>query len=75
KIKIPIMIYHGDRDQTVPIEQSEWFADKAKASGQPVEYHPIADYAHGPAWTRKIMGDQLGLIETYLLKGCGGSGL
>lgn len=75
KIKIPIMIYHGDRDQTVPIEQSEWFADKAKASGQAVEYHPIADYAHGPAWTREIMGNQLGLIETYLLKGCGGSGL
>jgi len=75
KIKIPLMIYHGDRDQTVPIEQSEWFADKSKASGQPVEYHPIADYAHGPAWTRKIMGDQLQLIDTYLSKGCGGSGL
>lgn len=75
KIQIPLMIYHGDRDQTVPIEQSEWFAAKAKNSGQPVEYHPIEDYAHGPAWTRRIMGDQLQLIENYLLKGCGGSGL
>jgi len=75
QIKIPLMIYHGDRDQTVPIEQSEWFASKAKASGQPVEYHAIADYAHGPAWTRAIMGDQLRFIETYLINGCGGSGL
>lgn len=75
KIQIPLMIYHGDRDQTVPIEQSEWFAAKARSSGQPVEYHPIEDYAHGPAWTRKIMGDQLQLIENYLLKGCGGAGL
>lgn len=75
KIQIPIMIYHGDRDQTVPIEQSDWFASKAKASGQRVDYHPIEDYAHGPAWTRKIMGDQLQLIEDYLLKGCGGNGL
>ncbi|GAB3353226.1 alpha/beta hydrolase family protein [Lysobacter tyrosinilyticus] len=75
KIQIPIMIYHGDRDQTVPIEQSEWFASKAKASTQHVEYHRIEDYAHGPAWSRKIMGDQLQLIEDYLLKGCGGSGL
>jgi dipeptidyl aminopeptidase/acylaminoacyl peptidase len=74
-IQIPIMIYHGDRDQTVPIEQSEWFAERAPKSGQKVEYHRIADYAHGPAWTRQIMGNQLQLIEDYLLKGCGGSGL
>ena len=75
EIKIPIMVYHGDRDRTVPIEQSEWFVAKAKNSGQQVEYHAIADYAHGPAWTRKIMGDQLQLIDDYLGKGCGGGGL
>ncbi|PZU19625.1 MAG: S9 family peptidase, partial [Stenotrophomonas sp.] len=75
KIKIPLMVYHGDRDQTVPIEQSEWFVSKAKASGQPVEYHAIADYAHGPAWTRAIMADQLRIIDTYLASGCGGTGL
>ena len=75
KIKIPLMVYHGDRDQTVPIEQSEWFVAKAKASGQPVEYHALADYAHGPAWTRAIMADQLRLIDTYFASGCGGTGL
>lgn len=74
-MKIPLMVYHGDRDQTVPIEQSEWFVAKAKQSGQPVVYHDIADYAHGPAWTRKIMAQQLGYIEDYLLKDCGGGGL
>jgi dipeptidyl aminopeptidase/acylaminoacyl peptidase len=75
EMKIPLMVYHGDRDRTVPIEQSEWFVAKAKSSGQPVEFHAIADYAHGPAWTRKIMGDQLQLIDDYLGKGCGGGGL
>ena len=75
QIKIPIMVYHGDRDQTVPLEQSQWFVSKAKQSGQPVVYHEIADYAHGPAWTRKTMADQLGYIEDYLLKDCGGKGL
>jgi len=75
KIQIPIMVYHGDRDQTVPLEQSDWFVSKAKASKQPVVYHEIADYAHGPAWTRKIMADQLGYIEDYLLRDCGGKGL
>jgi len=74
-MKIPLMVYHGDRDRTVPIEQSEWFVNKARNSGQPIEFHAIADYAHGPAWTRAIMGDQLRLIDDYLTKGCGGSGL
>lgn len=74
-IKIPIMVYHGDRDQVVPLEQSEWFVSKAKASGQAVTYHEIKDYAHGPAWTRTIMADQLRHIEDYLMNDCGGSGL
>jgi len=75
EMKIPLMVYHGDRDRTVPLEQSEWFVNKAKGSGQPVEFHEIADYAHGPAWTRQIMADQLRLIDDYLGKGCGGGGL
>jgi len=75
KIQIPIMVYHGDRDQTVPLEQSDWFVSKAKGSKQPVVYHELADYAHGPAWTRKTMADQLGYIEDYLLRDCGGKGL
>ncbi|PZO66324.1 MAG: S9 family peptidase [Pseudoxanthomonas suwonensis] len=75
QIKIPIMVYHGDRDRIVPLEQSEWFVNAAKNSNVPVEYHEIKDYAHGPAWTRKIMGDQLRFIETYLQKGCGQGGL
>ncbi|WP_235974320.1 alpha/beta hydrolase family protein [Luteimonas deserti] len=74
-IQIPIMVYHGIRDQTVPIEQSQWFVARARQSAQPVEYHEIADYAHGPAWTRAIMAEQLNVIERYLETGCGGQGL
>lgn len=62
EMKIPLMVYHGDRDRTVPIEQSEWFVNKARGSGQPVEFHAIADYAHGPAWTRAIMGDRKSVV-------------
>jgi dipeptidyl aminopeptidase/acylaminoacyl peptidase len=75
KLTMPILVYHGDRDQTVPLEQSDWYVSKAKAANQPVVYRELADYAHGPAWTRKIMADQLGLIEDYFLRGCGGQGL
>jgi dipeptidyl aminopeptidase/acylaminoacyl peptidase len=75
QIKIPILVYHGDRDQTVPIEQSQWFVNKAKSAGKDVQYHELADFAHGPAWTRKVMAEQLGYIRDYLVDGCGGTGL
>lgn len=75
KIKIPIMVYHGDRDRIVPLIQSELFVDQARKSKQTVDYHVLQDYAHGPAWTRETMTRQLRLISGYLASGCGGSGL
>ena len=75
KIKIPMMVYHGDRDQTVPLSQSDEFVEKAKKSAQPVEYHVLADYGHGPAWKRDTNTKQLQLISSYFKTGCGGSGL
>lgn len=75
KMEIPLMVYHGDRDQTVPLIQSELFIDKAKAAGKPVEYHVLKDYAHGPAWTRAVNAEQLQLISDYLGSGCGKGGL
>lgn len=75
KIGIPIMVYAGDRDTTVPLEQSVWFVNKAKGAGKDVVYHQLADFAHGPAWTRAVDAEQLGYIEDYLKTGCGGHGL
>ncbi len=75
KIGIPIMVYAGERDQTVPMEQSRWFVNKAKVAGKDVVYHQLPDYAHGPAWTRAIFAQQLGYIDDYLKTGCGGHGL
>jgi pimeloyl-ACP methyl ester carboxylesterase len=75
KIQIPIMVYGGDRDRTVPIEQSEWFVAKARKSSQPVVYREFTDYAHGPAWTRATFGEQLKGIDDYLATGCGAGGL
>lgn len=75
RLSIPLMVYHGDRDQTVPIVQSEWFVNKAKAAGQPVSWHPVKDYGHGPSWTRATAAEHLGLLEQYLTTQCGGTGL
>jgi dipeptidyl aminopeptidase/acylaminoacyl peptidase len=74
KIQIPIMVYHGDRDQTVPLIQSQLFVDKARAAGKPVEFHVLTDYAHGPAWKRETNTEQLKLISDYLGKGGGCAG-
>ena len=75
KIQIPILVYQGDRDQTVPVIQAEWFVEKAKQSQQKVDYHLLTDYGHGAAWTRETMTKQLKLISQYLASGCGGAGL
>jgi dipeptidyl aminopeptidase/acylaminoacyl peptidase len=75
QIQIPIYVYHGDRDQIVPLQQSEWFVSKARGAGKDVTWREFKDYAHGPAWTRATMADQLRGIEQYLATGCGGGGL
>ena len=46
-----------------------------KSAGKPVVYHALKDYAHGPAWTRQTMTQQLTLISDHLKTGCGGGGL
>jgi|JUGB01.1.fsa_nt_gi dipeptidyl aminopeptidase/acylaminoacyl peptidase len=75
QIQIPMMVFTGDRDRTVTQDHSDLFVARARGSGQDVQYHLIKDYAHGPAWTRAIMAEQLGYIDDYLRTGCGGSGL
>ena len=75
QIQIPIYVYHGDRDQIVPIQQSQWFVSKAKAAGRDVTYREFKDYAHGPAWLRSTFADQLRGIDDYLSRGCGSGGL
>lgn len=75
EVQIPMMVFTGDRDRTVTQDHSDLFVAKARGSGQDIQYHLIRDYAHGPAWTREIMAEQLGYIDDYLKTGCGGSGL
>ncbi|MDO1559758.1 prolyl oligopeptidase family serine peptidase [Brevundimonas sp. 2R-24] len=74
-ISIPILVYHGVRDQTVPIEQSVMFYERARAAGRDIRYEELPDFAHGQAYTREVNQRQLRLIEEYLRTGCGGSGL
>jgi len=75
KASIPILIFHGDRDQIVPIEQSEKYYDALKRAGKNVKYVEISDYGHGPSITVDKQAQVLELLESYLRDECGPGGL
>lgn len=72
---IPILIFHGNRDQIVPIEQSEKYYEALKRAGKNVRYVEITDYGHGPSITVDKQAQVLELLETYLRDDCGPGGL
>lgn len=43
----PVLIFHGDADTLVPLEQSEWFQEKAKAVGAEVVVKVRPGKRHG----------------------------
>ena len=45
----PFLIMHGDKDRTVPISQSEMFAQALKKAGAEVTFVVIKDAGHGGA--------------------------
>ncbi len=72
---IPIMIFHGDRDQTVPIDQSERYFQALKQAGKNVTYTEIDDYGHGPSLATAKQAQVLEILENYLARDCGPGGL
>ena len=75
KASIPIMIFHGDRDQIVPIEQSEKYYAALKRAGKDVQYVEINDYGHGPSLSITKQAQVLEILEKYLANDCGPGGL
>jgi dipeptidyl aminopeptidase/acylaminoacyl peptidase len=72
---IPILLFHGDRDQIVPIEQSRKLYEALKRAGKKVRYVEISDYGHGPSITVDKQAQVLELLESYLRNDCGPGGL
>lgn len=46
---IPIRGFHGDGDETVPVEQSRRFVHALKRAGANVQYHEYSGATHGDA--------------------------
>jgi dipeptidyl aminopeptidase/acylaminoacyl peptidase len=67
---IPILIYHGDRDQTATIWHSERFAAALRAAGKPHEFVVIEDMPHG-AITPDMRQREFEIVENYIRGPCG----
>lgn len=74
--QIPVLLYHGDRDQTVDIEQSRKFAAALRAAGKPVKLVEIKDMGHQYIFmTPAMMQEQLDVIDAFLKTDCKPGGL
>ena len=76
EVKIPVMLFHGDRDRTVPVRKSRAFVAKLRAAGKPVEYVEIKDMGHQYVLMTPAMAEQgLTAVDNYLKTGCKAGGL
>jgi len=76
KVVMPVYVYHGDRDQTVPIKQSEQFVARLKSSGKTVKYLELKDMGHQYwTWTPEHTSAVLTSVEQFLKNDCGPGGL
>lgn len=47
RLKVPMLVMHGDKDSRVPIKQSRLFVEALKTAGKPVEFYTLAGEGHG----------------------------
>lgn len=66
---VPMLLIHGDKDDLVPISQSELFAEELRAHHVPVEFHVIKGAGHGFGQpSKEIMGYLSCFFDSYLKK-------
>lgn len=74
--KIPVFLYHGDRDTNVDIKDSERFIAGLKAAGKPYKWLEIKDMGHGyVTMTPAMMETQLVEIDKFFQNECKPGGL
>ena len=65
----PVLLFHGDRDRLVPIQQSRSFLSKMKGAGATCELHVAEGKNHG--WGRPMDGEidkMIGWFDRHLLE-------
>ena len=73
--KIPVHIFHGERDQNVPVWTSERYYGALKRAGKPVKYTEIVDMWHSLPWWPQHHLAVLEILEEFLANDCGPGGL
>lgn len=73
---IPVFLYHGDRDQRVPIEQSERYAAALRKAGKQVKFTKFKDMGHSMnLWESGQVAQVLTEVDNYLRTECKPGGL
>ncbi len=72
---IPIFVFHGDRDQRVPVEQSRKFVRALRRAGKDVKYLEVVDLWHSLPWWPQHHLAMFESLENYLANDCGPGGL
>ena len=70
KATIPILIYHGDRDQTATLWHSERFAGALRGAGKPHKFVVIKDMPHG-AITPEMRREEMSIVDDFIRNECG----
>lgn len=65
-IKIPLLLIHGDKDDVVPIEQSERMEEAMQKAGKPVEFLRLEGQDHSPYGPSHVQ--MLKALEAFLAK-------
>jgi dipeptidyl aminopeptidase/acylaminoacyl peptidase len=76
EVSIPMLVYHGVRDQTVEVKESRRFVEGLKNAGKPHKYVELPDMGHQYVlWSPANHKAVLETIENYLKTDCGPGGL
>jgi dipeptidyl aminopeptidase/acylaminoacyl peptidase len=67
RLKVPVLIGHGDADQTVPYKQTSLYVAALQKAGKTFEFHPYKDEIHGFSSAENLQ-DWLDRLEAFLTK-------
>ncbi|MHC5061065.1 MAG: alpha/beta hydrolase family protein [Planctomycetota bacterium] len=67
----PILLFHGDRDELVPIQQSEVFLERMNEAGAECKLIVVSGKGHGWGPQKKELAQMAGWFDKHLLEGTG----
>jgi dipeptidyl aminopeptidase/acylaminoacyl peptidase len=67
KLRVPVLLMHGDQDQRVPFKQSKIYADALKGAGKTYEFYALPGEGHGFS-TSANMQQWFDRLDAFLAK-------